>query len=74
MSDRNVHTEHCCAKHGCKYGEEDTCPVWLGYSVQTYGYWDGHEQHPIPVISEEEFEKRRKEAYHDLGADSDDEI
>jgi hypothetical protein len=22
----NVHTSHCCSKHGCKYGDED-CPV-----------------------------------------------
>ncbi len=36
-----VHTEHCCAKNGCKYGEEDSCPVWLGYAKQSYGYWDG---------------------------------
>lgn len=24
--ERNVHTEHCCFTHGCKYGEQD-CPV-----------------------------------------------
>ena len=57
----NVHTEHCCAKNGCKYGEEDSCPVWLGYVKQSYGYWDGDESHPIPEISTEVFEKRRAE-------------
>jgi hypothetical protein len=25
-SERNVHTEHCCIVHGCKYGDHD-CPV-----------------------------------------------
>lgn len=29
-----VHTRHCCVRHGCKYGEEDSCPVWLGYVNQ----------------------------------------
>lgn len=24
---KDVHTEHCCAKHGCKYGEDDVCTV-----------------------------------------------
>lgn len=23
----DVHTEHCCLWHGCKYGEDATCPV-----------------------------------------------
>lgn len=67
MSGRDVHTEHCCAKNGCKYGEESTCTVWLGYSKQTYGFWDGYEVHPIPVISDEEFKRRRDEADRDLG-------
>jgi hypothetical protein len=30
-----VHTEHCCVKHGCKYGD-DNCPVWLGYKRQSF--------------------------------------
>jgi hypothetical protein len=25
-SEKDVHTEHCCVDHGCKYGNED-CPV-----------------------------------------------
>lgn len=29
MSDTGVHETHCCAEHGCKYGEED-CPVVNG--------------------------------------------
>lgn len=24
--EKDVHTEHCCARHGCKYGDED-CTV-----------------------------------------------
>jgi len=23
----DVHTEHCCQKHGCKYGKDETCSV-----------------------------------------------
>ena len=26
MNNKCVHTEHCCAKHGCKYMDDD-CPV-----------------------------------------------
>ena len=65
----DVHTEHCCAEHGCKYGEEDFCPVWLGYKRQSYGYWDGEQVHPIPSITDEIFQKRREQAevnYPDL--------
>ena len=33
---KDVHTEHCCAKHGCKYGDEEECSVYsLGYK-QSY--------------------------------------
>ncbi len=35
MSNKNVHTEHCCCKHGCKYGNED-CPVFLGVQKQSF--------------------------------------
>lgn len=31
-----VHTEHCCVVHGCKYGEEESCPVWLGWKPQSF--------------------------------------
>lgn len=24
---KDVHTEHCCSKHGCKYGQTDQCTV-----------------------------------------------
>ena len=57
-----VHTEHCCAQNGCKYGEENRCPVWLGYVKQSYGYWDGGEEtEPIPDIPTSVFLKRREE-------------
>lgn len=37
MSDviRDVHTEHCCAQHGCKYSDSD-CPVASGNKPQSY--------------------------------------
>lgn len=30
-----VHANHCCVIHGCKYGDED-CPVVLGKVKQEY--------------------------------------
>lgn len=54
-----IHTEHCCAENGCKYGEENSCPVWLGYAKQSYRYWDGFSTHPIPEIPTKIFEERR---------------
>lgn len=32
---RDVHTEHCCAEHGCKYGHDD-CPVETGRKSQSH--------------------------------------
>ena len=32
---KNVHTEHCCEYHGCKYCEPD-CPVENGIQEQSY--------------------------------------
>jgi hypothetical protein len=32
---KDVHTEHCCLKHGCKYGDTD-CPVELGIKRQSF--------------------------------------
>lgn len=29
-----IHTRHCCVEHGCKYGEEDGCPVYQGIVKQ----------------------------------------
>lgn len=31
-----VHVTHCCLHHGCKYGEDETCPVVLGAHKQEY--------------------------------------
>jgi hypothetical protein len=30
-----VHTSHCCAQHGCKYGDQD-CPVQTKAHEQEY--------------------------------------
>jgi len=32
---RNVHTEHCCIEHGCKYSHDD-CPVVAGKMRQSH--------------------------------------
>lgn len=31
----DVHTEHCCIRHGCKYGDED-CTVVTKKARQSY--------------------------------------
>ena len=32
---KDVHTEHCCSTHGCKYGDAD-CTVESGQKKQSY--------------------------------------
>jgi hypothetical protein len=32
----DVHTEHCCVLHGCKYGKDDECSVMLGDKSQSF--------------------------------------
>lgn len=32
---KDVHTEHCCIHHGCKYGEQE-CSVVTGLKKQSY--------------------------------------
>jgi hypothetical protein len=34
-SEKDVHTEHCCYEHCCKYGDED-CPVEKGTKSQSF--------------------------------------
>ena len=34
-SHKNVHTEHCCFVHGCKYDDDD-CPVATGKQMQSF--------------------------------------
>ena len=36
MSNISVHASHCCKWHGCKYGEDEICPVVLGKVEQEY--------------------------------------
>lgn len=35
VTDKCVHTEHCCSLHGCKYGLDD-CPVTTGKKKQSF--------------------------------------
>ena len=39
QSNKCVHTEHCCLKHGCKYMHDD-CPVANGTKKQSFDCWD----------------------------------
>jgi hypothetical protein len=32
----DVHTEHCCAMHGCKYGDDQECTVFMALKPQAY--------------------------------------
>jgi hypothetical protein len=48
-----VHTSHCCAKHGCKYGNAE-CPVVLGTHQQEFPCED----------CEQEAEQLKEQAYH----------
>lgn len=32
----DVHTEHCCKDHGCRYGHENDCPVMSGRKQQSF--------------------------------------
>lgn len=31
-----VHRTHCCVLHGCKYGEDEVCPVVQKVVIQDY--------------------------------------
>jgi hypothetical protein len=36
MNQKDIHTEHCCIKHGCKYGDSDhECTVTSGRGKQS---------------------------------------
>lgn len=34
--EKDVHTEHCCFVHGCKYGKDDECSVVTGKKKQSH--------------------------------------
>ncbi len=37
MKNTDVHTEHCCIVHGCKYGDDSTtCSVTTGRKKQSF--------------------------------------
>lgn len=40
---KDVHTRHCCQRHGCKYGDED-CSVETGRLEQDYPCERCHEE------------------------------
>ncbi len=69
---KDVHTEHCCRKHGCKYGDE-ACTVEYGAKAQSFpceycdadeSYQDylgygGSEQKPVYVLYRTESHRDR---------------
>lgn len=36
LNEDAIHAGHCCAQHGCKYGELNTCPVLNNRVEQKY--------------------------------------
>ena len=59
-STRDVHTGHCCARHGCKYRcteDEQNCSVANGSKVQDY-----FEMECCVDVYEDMYEVRRTEA------------
>ena len=36
MKTKDVHTEHCCIVHGCKYNEDELCTVMNGNRKQSH--------------------------------------
>lgn len=65
---KDVHTEHCCVLHGCKYGDDD-CPVQTAIKPQSYlcedcvGWSeneDGHRQIWDKTNQHFEFIRRRR--------------
>ena len=47
---RDVHTEHCCYRHGCKYGKDD-CSVETGDKQQSYPCEQCSEEVADPIRS-----------------------
>lgn len=47
MTEKDVHTEHCCVFHGCKYSDDD-CTVATGKKNQSFSCeqcdWELEEQ------------------------------
>lgn len=35
-TDLDVHTEHCCKRHGCKYANDRRCTVTSGQKTQSH--------------------------------------
>lgn len=64
-----VHTKHCCREHGCKYGEEDSCVVWLGMKSQEgpCEICDRYLDCVTPKVKISEFQKRNEEANNSRG-------
>jgi hypothetical protein len=36
MTVKDVRTEHCCARHGCRYADKDSCTVTNGIAPQSF--------------------------------------
>ncbi len=51
----DVHTEHCCDMHGCKYGDDEMCTVAMGLRLQS---------HPCERCDEEIYEDGGWETAH----------
>lgn len=65
VENQDVHTEHCCKTHGCKYGYID-CPVESGQKQQSFPCeqceWDDYE---FPIFMDRYKDKVRA-AFEDI--------
>lgn len=50
MAHIDTHRAHCCARHGCKYGHDDKCPVVLGDVKQDMPCEDCEEDEAMGLI------------------------
>jgi hypothetical protein len=48
---KDVHTEHCCIDHGCKYGD-DNCTVVTGKLPQSFPCEDCEEEDTDTILNE----------------------
>jgi hypothetical protein len=60
------HNLNCCVKHGCYYGQEYRCPIWLGYEKQLHFCDDCRFRYNnnlpcLPIVGEQVIENRRME-------------
>jgi hypothetical protein len=61
---KDVHTEHCCVIHGCKYGDEHLgCTVYDGFQEQSFPCETCEEEGITIGYLKKYFNEHREERY-----------